>query len=94
MTYDLKTDAFPEMKFENTSQIGFIAQEVEAIAPALVRTNKDGYKSVAYSRVVPFLVEAMKEQQQQIRSQEKELALVKSQLMEIKELLLLQAQSA
>jgi len=32
----------------------------------LVRTNKDGYKSVAYSHVVPVLVEAIKEQQQQI----------------------------
>ena len=49
-----------------TEQIGFIAQELEKVFPQLVRTNKDGYKSVAYSHVVPVLVEAIKEQQQQI----------------------------
>jgi Chaperone of endosialidase len=53
-------------KKDTTEQIGFIAQEIEKVLPQLVRTNKDGYKSVAYSHVVPVLVEAIKEQQQQI----------------------------
>jgi len=47
-------------------EIGFIAQELEKVFPQLVHTNKDGYKSVAYSHVIPVLVEAIKEQQQQI----------------------------
>ena len=42
-------------------QIGFIAQEVEAIFPELVSIDKDGYKGVQYARFVPLLVEAMKE---------------------------------
>jgi hypothetical protein len=49
-----------------TEQIGFIAQELEKVFPQLVMTNKEGYKSVAYSHVIPVLVEAIKEQQQQI----------------------------
>jgi len=36
-------------------------------------TNKDGYKSVAYSHVIPVLVEAIKEQQQQIDELKKEM---------------------
>lgn len=47
-------------------QIGFVAQEVEKVFPQLVNTNDKGYKSVAYAHIVPVLVEAIKEQQQQI----------------------------
>jgi hypothetical protein len=47
-------------------QIGFIAQEIEKVLPQLVKTDEKGNKSVAYSHVVPVLVEAIKEQQQQI----------------------------
>ena len=53
-------------KKSTTQQIGFIAQEVEKVFPQLVKTNKDGYKSVAYSHVIPVLVEAIKEQQVKI----------------------------
>jgi hypothetical protein len=49
-----------------TEQIGFIAQEVEKVFPQLVHSNKEGYKSVAYSHMIPALLEAIKEQQQQI----------------------------
>ena len=45
---------------DNTEQIGVIAQEVEKIYPQLVHTNEDGYKSVAYSKLVAPLIEAVK----------------------------------
>lgn len=51
-------------------QIGVIAQEVEKEFPEAVITNKDGYKSVAYDKLVAPLIEAVKEQQQQIRKLE------------------------
>jgi len=51
---------------DSTEQIGFIAQEVEQVFPQVVKTNKNGYKTVAYSSMIPELVEAIKEQQQQI----------------------------
>jgi hypothetical protein len=49
--------------------IGFIAQEVETIVPELVFTNPtDGYKGINYAEMTAVLVEAVKEQQQQIES--------------------------
>ena len=42
-------------------QIGLIAQEVEELFPELVITDEDGIKSVDYSKMVPVLVEAIKE---------------------------------
>jgi len=47
-------------------QIGLIAQEVEKQFPQLVMTDETGKKSVAYSNMVPVLLQAIKEQQQQI----------------------------
>ena len=47
-------------------EMGVIAQEVEAIIPELVFTNAEGIKSVAYANTVALLIEAIKEQQQQI----------------------------
>lgn len=51
----------PEVK-----EIGFIAQEVEAIIPDLVTETGEGVKTVSYSRVTAVLVETIKEQQTQI----------------------------
>ncbi|PIY07278.1 MAG: hypothetical protein COZ21_01085, partial [Bacteroidetes bacterium CG_4_10_14_3_um_filter_31_20] len=50
VNYFLKTKEFPEKQFTNTRQIGIIAQEIEKIYPEVVLTDKDGYKSVDYSR--------------------------------------------
>lgn len=69
-------DRFPEMHFKGGVQIGFLAQEVESVFPEVVQTNNvpasargqntphslKEFKSVAYSRIVPLLVEAFKEQ--------------------------------
>jgi hypothetical protein len=47
-------------------QIGLLAQEVEKQFPQLVATNEKGMKSVAYANMVPILLQAIKEQQQQM----------------------------
>jgi hypothetical protein len=47
-------------------EMGMIAQEVEAIIPELVVTDENGIKSLAYANTVALLIEAIKEQQQQI----------------------------
>ena len=52
--------------YEEGKQIGVIAQEVEEIYPELVTTDADGFKSVDYTKLAPVLIEAIKEQQQQI----------------------------
>jgi hypothetical protein len=40
---------------------GVVAQEVEAIFPELVRTGYNGYKAVKYEKLIPVLIEAIKE---------------------------------
>ena len=46
--------------------VGVIAQEIEAILPEAVTTRDSGYKAVNYEKIVPLLIEAIKEQQKQI----------------------------
>tara|TARA_Y100001968_G_scaffold9233_1_gene7793 strand:- start:6954 stop:12728 length:5775 start_codon:yes stop_codon:yes gene_type:complete len=47
---------------EGTQDTGVIAQEIEALGlPGLVRTNEDGHKSVSYQKLIPVLIEAIKE---------------------------------
>jgi hypothetical protein len=46
--------------------VGVIAQEVEEVMPEVVTTREDGYKAVKYEKMVPLLIEAIKEQQKQI----------------------------
>jgi putative lipoic acid-binding regulatory protein len=46
-------------------QAGVIAQEVEAVLPEVVRQSGD-HKSVSYGNMVSLLIEAIKEQQEQI----------------------------
>ena len=48
------------------SEVGVIAQEVEAVLPDVVSTNDQGIKSVKYGNMVAVLIEAIKEQQAQI----------------------------
>ena len=47
--------------------IGVIAQEVEQIMPFLVGEDSAGYKTVAYQNMVGLLIEAIKEQNEQIK---------------------------
>ena len=55
------------------SEVGVIAQEVEAVLPDVVSTNDQGIKSVKYGNMVALLIEAMKEQQLRIEALEAKL---------------------
>jgi hypothetical protein len=46
--------------------IGVIAQELEAILPEVVTTRENGVKAVKYDKIVPLLIEAIKDLQRQI----------------------------
>lgn len=63
VTFNWKKDQYPDMGFDDGSQIGLIAQDVENIFPELVKTNDDGYKALAYDKLTAILIEAIKEQQ-------------------------------
>ena len=41
--------------------VGVIAQEVEAVLPEVVVTRDNGYKAVNYEKIVPLLIESIKE---------------------------------
>lgn len=59
---------------------GFLAQEVEKVVPEAVSTNKAGLKFVNYEAIIPYLVEAMKEQQTEINALKEELSQIKQSL--------------
>ena len=45
----------------NTTHYGFIAQEVQQIAPELVQTDKAGNLSINYLELIPLLVQKVQE---------------------------------
>lgn len=51
---------------ESKSSMGVVAQELLEVIPEVVHENNDGMYSVAYGNIVAVLIEAMKEQQEQI----------------------------
>jgi endosialidase-like protein/trimeric autotransporter adhesin len=81
--YYMRTNEFPSKHFDTKLHVGLIAQEVEKVLPQVVQTDKDGYKAVDYAKVVPLLVEGIKEQQKQIDAL---LTYVKEQQLQIDEL--------
>jgi hypothetical protein len=52
----------------NAGSVGVIAQEIEKVLPEVVTTNNDGLKSVSYGNIVGVLIEAIKEQQNEINN--------------------------
>ena len=85
--YEWRQNEFAHKRFKAGTQIGFIAQEIEKVVPELVKTNADGYKSVAYTNLTPILVEAIKEQQKIIDEQRAEIAGISSRLAKIEAML-------
>lgn len=57
-----------ELGYKKKLEIGVSAQEVEAILPEIIKDAPvgEGYKTLNYAKLVPLLIEAIKEQQKQI----------------------------
>ena len=70
VTYDFRTEEFADKNFPKYNQLGFIAQEVEAVIPQVVRTDSEGYKAVDYAKITALLTQAIKEQQDIIDAQQ------------------------
>jgi hypothetical protein len=47
--------------------VGVIAQEIEKVLPEVVTTRDNGYKAVKYEKIIPLLVEAIKELQAEVQ---------------------------
>ena len=50
--------------------VGVIAQEVEKVIPEIVQTRDSGYKAVKYEKIVPLLIESIKELKQRVEELE------------------------
>ena len=77
-TYRWKEDT----TFANKQDIGLVAQDVEKVFPQLVTEDERDYKGIAYSKLTAVLIEAMKEQQQQITTLQQENQQLKSAMAE------------
>ena len=64
-TFDWKLEHKDLHGFEG-HDVGVIAQEIEVILPEVVTTRDSGYKAVKYEKIVPLLIEAIKDLQKQI----------------------------
>ncbi|MCX7954941.1 MAG: tail fiber domain-containing protein [Bacteroidales bacterium] len=56
---------YPELK-EGNRQIGLIAQYVQSYVPEVIKVNEKGDYAIDYSRLVPLLISAIKEQENKI----------------------------
>lgn len=63
--YEMKTDEFNRFHFTKGRQMGLLAQNVEQVVPEAVQ-EMNGYKGVDYARLVPLLIESIKELQQKV----------------------------
>jgi Chaperone of endosialidase len=55
------------------SDVGVIAQEVEKVLPEIVATRDNGYLAVRYEKLVPLLIEAVKELSEKVRKLENDI---------------------
>jgi hypothetical protein len=54
----------------NEESVGFIAQEVEKIIPAIVKTDNNNYKVLAETKIITYLVGAIQELDKELRELE------------------------
>jgi hypothetical protein len=82
--YEMKTAEFAKYHFQPGRQMGLLAQNVETVVPEAVN-EKDGYKGVDYARLVPLLIEAIKEQQQQRNADLQRIILLEKELKDLQQ---------
>jgi hypothetical protein len=68
-TYDWKA-GYEEIHSHKGNDVGVIAQEIEEILPQIVTNRDNGYKAVQYEKIIPLLIEAIKELSAKIKDLE------------------------
>lgn len=61
MSFRWRTEDYPDRGFPEGRHYGLVAQEVEEVLPEVVGSGPDGEKALAYSELIPVLVESVKQ---------------------------------
>ncbi|MES2795324.1 MAG: tail fiber domain-containing protein [Bacteroidota bacterium] len=78
--YDWRDEEFKSNNFGKMHQIGLLAQNVEKIVPEAVQEIADGYKGVDYAKLVPLLIESIKDLKKEMDVKNKNIDLLISTL--------------
>lgn len=62
-----------QSRYASGTKIGVVAQELQKVYPEMVTQGDDGYLKVDYTQLAAVLIQALKEQQQQINLLQKQL---------------------
>lgn len=63
-----------DQSIHSGKDVGVIAQDVQKVLPEVVTERQDGNLAVKYEKIIPLLVEAIKDQQKQIEELKKKLS--------------------
>ena len=77
-SYTMKNDV------EQKQKIGLLAQEVQKVFPALVSEDENGMLAVNYQALVPVLINALKEQENNYNELEKSLEILEKEILKNK----------
>lgn len=83
ISYEWRTNEYPDMGFTKGKHIGLVAQDMEDVLPELVSEDKDGYKGISYNKLTAVLVEAIKALKKQNEKQQIEIEELRSIIKEL-----------
>ncbi|WP_413577102.1 tail fiber domain-containing protein [Bdellovibrio sp. HCB290] len=85
VTFDWQHEVRPDLKFTHKRDMGVIAQEVERVFPEAVEGDDQGFKSVAYTKLIGPMIEAFKEIYTSLSGIKADLAEQKREIASLKE---------
>lgn len=77
VNYEWDHAAYPDRNFDSGRQLGLVAQEVLKVLPDVVSRDEKGFYAVAYTELIPLLIESIKELQGMVEAQQHEIDLLK-----------------
>ncbi len=84
VSFTWKQEGNENRGFPGGKHLGVVAQDIQKVFPEVVQDSPEGEKAVAYSELIPILIEAMKEQQNLIDAQQKDIQELKTALKKAK----------
>ena len=88
-----KTFKWSDESLSQETHIGLIAQDVEKVIPELVTEDENGFKAIAYAKLTTILIEAIKEQQGQMTTQQDQIASLEKENTQLKTIMAEQMQA-